>query len=154
MDIIVCLKQVPHPDHFAEIVFDPVTKRLHREGIPLVINPVDRNAIAAGLQVKERFSGKLTVLTMCPPEAREALEEALAMGADEAVLLCDKAFAGADTFATAYTLAAAIRKFCPFNLILCGNETIDSGTSQVGPQLAEFLDWVSTLILRVGRARL
>ncbi len=140
MNIIVCLKPVPHPDHFAEIVIDPVTKRLHREGIPLVINPVDRNSVAAGLQVRDRFSGKLTVLTMCPPEAREALEEALAMGADEAVLLCDKAFAGADTLATAYTLAAAIRKFCPFHLILCGNETIDSGTAQVGPQLAEFLD--------------
>ena len=140
MNIIVCLKQVPHPDHFSEIVFDPVTKRLHREGVPLVINPVDRNAITAGLEIKERFSGKLTALTMCPPEAREALEEALAIGADEAVLLCDEAFAGADTLATAYTLAVAIKKFYPFDLILCGNETIDSGTAQVGPQLAEFLD--------------
>ena len=140
MDIIVCLKQVPHPDHFSEITLDPVTKRVHREGIPLIINPVDRNALGAGLQIKERFSGKVTVLTMCPPEAREALEEALAMGADVAVLLADRAFAGADTLATAYTLADAIRKFCPFSLILCGTETIDSGTAQVGPQLAEFLD--------------
>jgi len=140
MDIVVCLKQVPHPDYFSEIALDPVTKQVRRGGIPLIINPVDRNAIEVGLQLKERFPGKVTVLTMCPPEAREALEEALAMGTDEAILLTDKAFAGADTFATAYTLAAAIKKFCPCGLILCGNETIDSGTSQVGPQLAEFLD--------------
>ena len=140
MDVVVCLKQVPHPDYFSKIVLDPVTKRVRREGVPLIINPVDRNAIETGLQIKERLSGKVTVMTMCPPEAREALEEALAMGADEAILLCDRAFAGADTFATAYTLAAAIKKFCPCSLILCGNETIDSGTSQVGPQLAEFLD--------------
>ncbi len=140
MDIVVCLKQVPHPDYFAQLTIDPVTKRVRREGIPLVVNPVDRNAIGAGLQLRDRFSGGVTVLTMCPPEAKEALEEALAMGADKAILLSDRAFAGADTLATAYTLAAGIRKYCPFSLILCGNETIDSATSQVGPQLAEFLD--------------
>ncbi len=140
MDIVVCLKQVPHPEYFSQITIDPVTKRVVREGIPLIINPVDRNAVELGLHIRERFSGKMTVLTMCPPQARESLEEALAMGADEAILLCDRAFAGADTFATAYTLATAISKFCPYDLILCGNETVDSGTSQVGPQLAEFLD--------------
>ena len=140
MNVVVCIKQVPDPDYFSKIALDPVTKCVVREGIPLIVNPVDRNAIEAGLQFKERFSGKVTVVTMGPPKAREALEESLAMGADEAVLLTDKAFAGADTFATAYTLATAIRKFCPFSLILCGNETIDSGTAQVGPQLAGFLD--------------
>lgn len=140
MDIVVCLKQVPHADHLSRITLDPLTKRLQRRGIPLVINPVDRNALELGLQIKRRFSGRVTALTMCPPEGKEALEEALAIGADEAILLSDKAFAGADTFATAYTLAAAIRKFCLFDLILCGNQTIDSGTAQVGPQLAEFLD--------------
>lgn len=139
MDIAVCLKQVPHPDALSKITLDPVTKRLRREGVSLVINPVDKNAIEAGLQLKDKFSGKVTVITMGPPEAREALEEALAMGADEAILLCDRCFAGADTYATAFTLAGALSKTVHYDLILCGNETIDSGTSQVGPQVAEFL---------------
>ncbi len=140
MDIVVCLKQVPHPDYFPKIRLDPKTNRARREGIPTIINPVDRNAIEAGLQLRERFHGRVTALTMGPPEAREALEEALAMGADEAILLTDIAFGGADTLATALTLATVIRKYCSFELILCGSETIDSGTSQVGPQLAELLD--------------
>jgi electron transfer flavoprotein beta subunit len=104
------------------------------------MNPVDRNAVEAALQIRDRYPGKVTVLTMGPPQSREALEEALAMGADEAVLLCDRAFAGADAFATALTVAAAIKKFCPFSLVLCGSETVDSGTRMVGPMLAEFLD--------------
>jgi hypothetical protein len=140
MDIAVCLKQVPHPDYMSKMALDPITKRLRREGVPLIINPVDRNAIELGIQLKERCLGKVAVLTMGPPQAREALEEALAMGADEAFLFCDPAFAGADTYATAYTLARAIDRLCPADLIVCGNGTIDSGTSQVGPQLAEFLD--------------
>jgi electron transfer flavoprotein beta subunit len=140
MDTVVCIKQVPHPDHFCQITLDPVTKAIRREGIPLIMNPVDRNAIEAALQLRERFPGKVTVLTMGPPQSREALEEALAMGADEAILLCDRAFAGADAYATALTVAAAIKKFCPFSLVLCGSETVDSGTRMVGPMLAEFLD--------------
>jgi electron transfer flavoprotein beta subunit len=140
MNIAVCLKQVPHPDYLSKIALDPVTKRLQRQGVPLVINPVDRNAIEAGIQLKERFSGKVSVITMGPPEAQEALEEALAMGADEAILLCDVGFAGADTYATAYALAKTLTKTGHYDLILCGNETIDSGTSQVGPQIAEFMD--------------
>jgi electron transfer flavoprotein beta subunit len=140
MDTVVCIKQVPHPDHFSQITLDPVTKAIRREGVPLVMNPVDRYAIEAALQLRDRFPGKVTVLTMGPPQSREALEEALAMGADEGVLLCDRAFAGADAYATALTIAAAVRKFCPFSLILCGCETADSGTRMVGPMLAEFLD--------------
>ncbi len=139
LNIVVCIKQVPHPEHFSKIVLKPETKTIIREGIPAIVNPSDRNAIEEGLRIKERFSGKVTIITMGPPEAREALEEALAMGADEAVHLCDRAFAGADTLATAYTLSCAIQKLCPFDIILCGNETIDSGTSQVGPQIAEIL---------------
>jgi len=138
MNILVCIKQVPHPDYLSQVVLDPVTNRVRRDGIPLVMNPVDKSAIELGLQAKEKFSGKVIVFSMGPPTAKEILEEALGMGADEAVLLCDKSFAGSDTFVTARTLAAAIAKF-PFDLILCGNETIDSGTSHVGPQLAEFL---------------
>src|SRR5512136_889372 len=140
MDTLVCIKQVPHPDHFGQITLDPVTKAIRREGVPLIMNPVDRNAVEAALQLCDRSPGKVTVLTMGPPQAREALEEALAMGADEAILLCDRAFAGADAYATALTVAAAIKKFCPFSLVLCGSETVDSGTKMVGPMLAEFLD--------------
>jgi electron transfer flavoprotein beta subunit len=136
MDTVVCIKQVPHPDHFCQITLDPVTKAIRREGVPLIMNPVDRNAIEAALQLRDRFPGKVTVLTMGPPQSREALEEALAMGADEAILLCDRAFAGADAYATALTVAAAIKKFCPFSLVLCGSETVDSGTRMVGPMLA------------------
>jgi electron transfer flavoprotein beta subunit len=140
MDTVVCIKQVPHPDHFSHITLDPVTKAIRREGVPLVMNPLDRHAIEAALQLRDRLPGKVTVLTMGPPQSREALEEALAMGADEGVLLCDRAFAGADAYATALTIAAAIRQFCPFSLVLCGCETADSGTRMVGPMLAEFLD--------------
>lgn len=140
MDIVVCIKQVPHPDYFSKVIIDPATKQLRREGVPLVINPADRNAIELGLQLKEQFSVNVIIVSMGPPVARQALEEALAMGADEGILLCDPAFAGADSLATAFTLATAIKKFCACFLILCGNETIDSGTAQVGPQVAEFLD--------------
>ncbi len=140
MDTVVCIKQVPHPDHFSHIALDPVTKAIRRDGVPMVVNPVDRHAVEAALQLRDRFPGRVTVLTMGPPQSREALEEALAMGADEAVLLCDPAFAGADAYATALTLAAAIKKLCPARLVLCGCETADSGTRMVGPMLAEFLD--------------
>lgn len=139
LEIIVCIKQVPDPEHFSKISLDPVTKTITREGIPAVINPVDRNALEQGLRMRERYAGKVAVVTMGPPQARRALEEALAMGADEAFLLCDTAFAEADTLATAYSLACSIRDMGNFDLVLCGNETADSGTAQVGPQLAEFL---------------
>lgn len=140
MNIAVCLKQVPHPDYLSKILYDPVTNRLQRDGVPLIINPVDKNAIESGIRLKERYSGKVTIITMGPPQAKESLEEALAMGADEAILLCDPDFAGADTYATAFTLACALRKMGLYDLVLCGNETVDSGTSQVGPQIAAFLD--------------
>lgn len=139
-NIVVCIKQVPDPEHFSKITLDPVSGTITREGIPAIINPLDRNALEEGLRLRERFSGRVTVLSMGPPQAREALETALAMGADEAILLCDRAFAGADTLATSLTLSLAIRKLGGFDLILCGDETLDSGTGQVGPQLAEFLD--------------
>lgn len=140
LEILVCIKQVPHPDHFSEIRLDVGSGRIIREGIPAVINPLDRNALEEGLRVKERFSGRVTVISMGPPQAQKALEEALAMGVDRGILLCDMAFAGADTLATANTLFYAIQKLGKFDLIYCGNETVDSGTAQVGPQLAELLD--------------
>lgn len=139
VDIAVCIKQVPNPEHFSKISLDPVTKTITREGTPVIINPVDKNALEEGLRIRERFSGKVVVLSMGPPQTRKSLEEALAMGADEAFFLCDRAFAAADTLATAYTLARGVQKIGHFDLVLCGNETVDSGTGQVGPQLAQFL---------------
>lgn len=139
LNIIVCIKQVPHPEYFSRITFDPSRQAIRREGIPAVINPLDLHAIEEALRIRERFPGRVTVVSMGPPAARAALEDALAMGADAAVLLSDKSFAGADTLATAYCLAGGIRKLAPFSLILCGKESIDSATGQVAPQLAEFL---------------
>jgi electron transfer flavoprotein beta subunit len=140
LEILVCVKQVPHPDHFSEVRLDARSGRIVREGIPAIINPLDRNALEEAVRARERFSGKVTVISMGPPQARKALEEALAAGADRGILLCDTAFAGADTLATATTLFYAVRKLGRFDLIFCGNETVDSGTAQVGPQLAELLD--------------
>lgn len=140
LNIVVCIKQVPDPEYFSKVSLDPVTKTISREGIPAIINPLDKNALEEGLRIKEKFSGKVAVITMGPPQARNALEEALAMGADEAFLLCDRAFAAADTLGTAYALAPGIQKIGHFDLILCGNETVDSGTGHVGPQIAQFLN--------------
>ncbi len=131
MNIIVCIKQVPDT---TDVKTDPKTGTLIREGIPVIINPEDKVAIEAALQL----NGKITVLSMGPPQAESALREALAMGADEAILLCDRKFAGSDTWATANALAAAIKKL-NFDLIICGRQAIDGDTAQVGPQLAENL---------------
>jgi electron transfer flavoprotein beta subunit len=139
-DILVCVKQVPHPDSFNKISLDPDRGTIVREGLPTIINPGDRHALEEALRVREQLSGRVIVLTMGPPQARKALEEALAMGPDAAIHLCDRSFAGADTLATAQALAHAIRKFGRFNLILCGDATIDSGTGQVAIQLAELLN--------------
>jgi len=138
-DIVVCVKQVPHPDYLGKVSLDPARGTIDRQAVPAVINPGDRNALEEALRIRERFSGRVVVLTMGPPQARKALEEALAMGADSAMHLCDRAFAGADTLATAQTLAYGIGSLEHFDLILCGDTTIDSGTGQVAVQLAEFL---------------
>jgi electron transfer flavoprotein beta subunit len=138
-NIIVCIKQVPHPEYLSKISLDRATGTINREGVPAIINPVDRNALEAALGIRDRFSGRVTVLTMGPPQAKRALEEALAMGTDAAVHLCDAAFAGADTLATAQALAYALRKLEHFDLVFCGEATIDSGTGQVPVQLAELL---------------
>ncbi len=135
MNIVVCIKQVPDT---AEIRINPETNTLMREGVPSIINPFDLHALEAGLQIKEKCGGKVTVLTMGPPQAEAALREAVSMGADEAVLLSDRAFAGSDTWATSYTLAQAIRKLGA-DIIFCGKQAIDGDTAQVGPETAEFL---------------
>ncbi|HDH05674.1 MAG TPA: electron transfer flavoprotein subunit beta/FixA family protein [Nitrospirae bacterium] len=136
MNIIVCIKQVPDT---AEIRINPETNTLMREGVPSIINPFDLHAIEAGIRIREQLGGKVTVLTMGPPQAETSLREAVAMGADEAALLSDKAFAGSDTWATSYTLAQAIKKLGS-DIVFCGKQAIDGDTAQVGPETAEFLD--------------
>jgi electron transfer flavoprotein alpha/beta subunit len=136
MRIIVCIKQVPDT---AEVRINPETNTLIRDGVPSIINPYDTHAIEAGLQIREKAGGTVTVVTMGPPQAETALREAISMGADEAVLLTDRAFAGSDTWATAYTLAKAIEHIGA-DVIICGKQAIDGDTAQVGPEIAEFLD--------------
>jgi electron transfer flavoprotein beta subunit len=130
---IVCIKQVPDT---TDVKVNPETGTLIREGVPSIVNPFDTYAIEEALRLRERFGGKVTVISMGPPQAKEALKEALAMGADEAILLSDRAFAGSDTWATAYTLSQAIRKIGDFDVIFCGKQAIDGDTGQVGPGVA------------------
>lgn len=136
MEIIVCIKQVPA---ITEVRIDQETGTLIREGVEAVVNPFDMYALEEGIRLKERYGGKSTVISMGPPQAESAMREALALGFDRAVLLSDKAFAGADTLATAYTLACGIRKTGSYDIIICGLKTTDGDTGQVGPGLAEEL---------------
>lgn len=140
MRIIVCLKPAPDPKSWNKLKLDPNTKTLIREGIPSTINPLDKHALEAALTLREQFSGEAIVLSMAPPDMSSVLREALAMGADRAILLSDRAFAGSDTLGTAHVLAEGIKACGHYDLILCGNETIDGGTAQVSAQVAEFLD--------------
>ncbi len=136
MNCIVCIKQVPDT---AEVRINPETNTLIREGVPSIINPYDLHAIEAALQVREKVGGKVTVITMGPPQAEDALREAISMGVDEVRLISDRAFAGSDTWATSYTLYKAIQKL-GFDIIFCGKQAIDGDTAQVGPEIAEFLN--------------
>ncbi len=137
MDIIVCIKQVPET---ADIKIDPKTNTLIREGASNIINPYDMYAIEEALRIKEKSQGKVTVITMGPPQAEEALRQALSLGCDEGVLITDRAFAGSDTLATSYTLACAIRKLGNFDLVICGKQAMDGDTAQVGPGISVQLD--------------
>lgn len=139
ISIVVCIKPVPDSRHWEKITLDPETGLLRREGIPIIISPLDRNALEEALRIKENRDGKVTVISMGPPNTVEILTSALAMGADAAVLLTDRTFAAADTLATAYALASGIRKLGEYDLVLLGNESLDGSTGQVGPQVAEFL---------------
>jgi electron transfer flavoprotein beta subunit len=136
MNILVFIKQVPDTN---EVKIDPVTKTLIREGVPSIINPDDKNALEEAIRIKEEYGAKVIAITMGPPQAETALREALAMGADEAYLLTDRVFAGADTYATAKTLSKMAKKF-DYDIIFCGRQAIDGDTAQVGPQLAEQLN--------------
>lgn len=136
MDIVACIKQVPGT---TEIRIDPKTHSLVRESAEAIINPFDENAIETGLQLRDQYGGKVTVITMGPPQAEAALRQAIAMGADEAVLITDSAFRLSDTLATSYTLSMAIRQLGDFDLVICGKQAIDGDTAQVGPGVAEHL---------------
>ncbi len=135
MNIVVCVKQVPDT---TEVKLDPVKGTLIRDGVPSIINPDDKAALEAALCIREQVGGKVTVVSMGPPQADVALREALAMGADEAILVTDRAFGGADTWATSYTIASAIKKL-DYDLIIAGRQAIDGDTAQVGPQIAQHL---------------
>lgn len=137
MEIIVCIKQVPG---IAAVNINPADKTLIRENIPSIINPFDMYAIEEGLRLKERYKGTVTVISMGPPQADSALREALGIGADDAILLTDRAFAGSDTWSTAYTLGLAIKSAGKFDIIICGKQAIDGDTGQVGPELARQLN--------------
>ncbi|HCY00777.1 MAG TPA: electron transfer flavoprotein subunit beta [Bacteroidales bacterium] len=136
MKIIVCIKQVPDT---TEIKINPTTGTLIREGVPSIINPDDKAGLELALSLKDSFNAHVTVITMGPPQAEDVLREAYAMGVDRAILLTDRKFAGADTLATSYALASAIRKM-EFDLLITGRQAIDGDTAQVGPQIAEHLD--------------
>lgn len=135
MKIVVCMKQVPDT---TEVRLDPKTNTLIREGVPSIINPDDKAGLEAALKLKDEIGAHVTVITMGPPQAESALREALALGVDEAILLTDRAFGGADTWATSCTLAAALKNI-EFDLIITGRQAIDGDTAQVGPQIAEHL---------------
>ena len=136
MKIVVCVKQVPDT---AEVRINSETNTLMRDGVPSIINPYDMHAIEAGLQIREMAGGDVTAVTMGPPQAEQALREAISMGVDKAVLLTDRLFAGSDTWATAYALYKAIDHIGA-DIIICGKQAIDGDTAQVGPEMAEFLN--------------
>ena len=139
MHIVVCIKQVPDS---AQIRVHPVTNTIMRQGVPAIINPFDLFAIEEALRLKDKMGGRVTVLTMGPPQAEDALRKAIAYGVDDVVLLTDRAFAGADTLATSFALAQAIRKIgeeTPVDLVFTGKQTIDGDTAQVGPGIAKRL---------------
>jgi electron transfer flavoprotein alpha/beta subunit len=134
LNILVCVKQVPDINL---VKMDPVTGSLIRAGVPAILNPLDANALEAAIRVKEAHGGTITVITMGPDMAKEALRECLAAGADRAVLLSDRAFANADTLATSYVIVSAAKMLGEFDLIFCGKESLDGATGQMGSQLAE-----------------
>ena len=137
MNIIVCIKQVPDAK---DVRLDPKTNIMAREGVASIMNPFDRHALEAAVQLKESTGGMVTALSMGPPQAEEVLREAVSCGSDDGTLVSDRAFAGADTWATTYTLGKAIEKLGEFDLIVCGKQAIDGDTAQVGPGLAHRLD--------------
>lgn len=143
LNMMICVKPVPDSRYWDKLRLDPNTKVLRREGIPTIISPLDKNAIEEALRIKEARGGKVSVISMGPPNTTEVLAMAYALGVDQAYLLSDRAFAGADTLATACALASGISMLGSFDLVLFGNESLDGSTGQVGPQVAEMLNMPS-----------
>jgi len=137
MHCIVCIKQVPDT---TDVKINPETNTLMREGVESIVNPFDMYAIEEALRFKQKLGGKVTALSMGPPQAEAVLREAIGMGVDEGILISDRAFAGSDTWATSYTLAMAIRKIGDYGVIFCGKQASDGDTAQVGPGIATHLD--------------
>lgn len=137
LQMLVCVKQVPDVD---QMKMDPETGTLIRAGVPAILNPLDANALSAALSVKESWGGEITLITMGPPNAEAVLRECLAVGADRAILVTDRAFGNADTLATSYSIASAAKQYGKYDLIFCGKETLDGATGQMGAQLAERFD--------------
>jgi electron transfer flavoprotein beta subunit len=145
MNFIVCIKQVPNT---TEIKIDPVTNTLVREGVESILNPFDTYAVEEAVRLKEKFGGTITAISMGPPQVEETLREAVSLGVDNIILLSDRRFAGADTWATSLTLATAIKKLGDFDLILTGQQAIDGDTAQVGPGIAAHLGIPQTCFVR------
>ena len=145
MNVIVCVKQVPGTN---EVKINKETNTIIREGVEAIINPFDSYAIEEGVRIKESTNGKVTVLSMGIPTVAELLKDTIAIGVDEAVLLSDRAFAGADTLATSYALSMGVRKIGSYDLIICGKQATDGDTAQVGPSLAEKLGIPHTTYVR------
>ena len=137
MHIVACIKQVPDTKN---VRIDPDTHTLVRQGVESIINPFDMFAVEAALKIKDASGARVTVITMGPPQATEALRDTLSLGVDDAILLSDRAFAGSDTWATSTTISAAIRKMGDVDLVLCGKQAVDGDTAQVGPEAATLLD--------------
>ena len=137
MKILVCIKQVPGT---SEVEVDEKTGVLKRDGVDSKMNPYDLYALETALKIKEENGAKVKVLSMGPPQAKQIIQEAFMMGADEGALVSDRKFAGADVLATSYTISQGIRKFGDTDLIICGKQTTDGDTAQVGPEIAEFLN--------------
>lgn len=150
MHFVVCLKQVPDS---SEVRIDPKTNTLMREGVPSIINPYDAHALEEAIRLKEKVGGKVTIVTMGPPQAKEALRKAMSFGADRAILLSDRAFGGSDSLATAYIITQAILKINetdPVDLVLAGKEAIDGDTAQTGPGIATRLGFPQlTYVIKV-----
>ncbi|MCK4654858.1 MAG: electron transfer flavoprotein subunit beta/FixA family protein [Candidatus Cloacimonetes bacterium] len=145
MNLIVCIKQVPNT---TEIKIDPDKNTLIREGVESIINPFDLYAIEEAIRIKEKYGGKITALSMGPPQVEKALREAVSIGVDEIILITDRKFAGADTWATSLTLAEAIKKIGEYDLILFGQQAIDGDTAQVGPGVATHLGIPQTAFVK------
>ena len=145
MRIVVCIKQVPDT---TEVRIDPETNTLIREGVASILNPLDAFAIEGAVSLCERHGGEAIALSMGPPQAEQAVREALAQGCTRGILLTDRAFAGSDTWATSFALAAAVRRIGDVDLVLCGKQAIDGDTAQVGPGMAAHLGWPQATYVR------